>query len=294
MRNNSFAKFRLLVLAALTCACYLSLCALAADSNDVTIGKTVKQTSAPKEIKTPRQRMNFVKMAVFYLRNEKLVFGKVVSEDKNKITIEQLDQDRLIVNTYGKRQIDTRTLRIKKVPEHKYFVELGEYFSGRTWDFENDPDDFIHAIRSYEKAKFSLSQIYDPNSEKIKDIDKQIQRLEQDRQVWAREARSRAELKDLEFQITLEARLKELEDNVNKNMLQISRIMEKLDSIAGELQTDGRDSSQRNEGIAKQLGRLQERVDNNRRTIDRNNRSWRYSGRRYYTKQKQKTKSEEN
>ena len=291
MRNYSIAKFESLVLAALVCACYLSFSALAADSNDVNIPKTVTRPPATEQIKTPRQRMNFVKMADFYLRNKQLVFGKVVSEDKNKITIEQLDQSRLIVTTYSKREIDTRTLRTKKVPEHKYYIEIGEYFSSRTWDFENDPDDFIHAIRSYEKAKFSLAQIYDPNSERIKDIDTQIQRLQADRQVWVKEARSRVELNDLEFQATIQTRLKNLEDSVNKNMLQISRILEKLDRLAGQSQVDNRDSSQRNEDTARELGRLQERVDNNRRTIDRNRRN---SGRIYYTKQRQKNKNEEN
>ncbi|MFC1676312.1 hypothetical protein ACFL3G_04530 [Planctomycetota bacterium] len=291
MQNNSFAKFVLLLLAAIVCACYLSFSALAADSNDVAISKTVKQPLPPAAdpIRTPRQRMNSVKMADFYLRDGQLMFGKVVNEDKNKITIEQLDNSRLIVTTYSKREIDTRTLRIKKVPEHKYFAELAKYFAGRTWDFVDDPDDFIYAIRSYEKAKFSLTQIYDPNSEKIKDIDTQIQRLQADRQVWVREAKSRAELVDLEFQATIQTRLKELEDNVNKNMLQISRILEKLDRLAGELQTDGRNSSQRTKDTSRELDSLKERINDNRRSANRNDRD-----RRYYTKQKIKTKDEEN
>lgn len=286
MRNYSFAKFSGLVLAALLCACSLSF---AAESNDPNIPQKLNKTTTVEQPRRPRLRINSVKMANFYLRDGQLVFGKVITEDKSKITIEQLDDSRLIVNTYSRREIDTRTLRTKKVPEHKYYVELAEYFTGKTWDFQSDPDDFIHAIRSYEKAKQSLSRTYDPNSERIKAVDTQIAKLQADREVWTREARSRAELMDLEFQATIATRLKELEENVNNNMLRISRILEKLDAIAGDLQADNIDSSQRNQDTARELGRLQERVDNNRRTINQTSRR-RNSNRRFYTKQQIKNK----
>ena len=52
-------------------------------------------------------------------------------------------------------------------------VAIAEYFTARTWDFVDDPDDFIEAIRCYEKAKQSL-QAGGADSEKIADIDKAI------------------------------------------------------------------------------------------------------------------------
>ncbi|MHC4159506.1 MAG: hypothetical protein ACYSSO_10555, partial [Planctomycetota bacterium] len=89
-----------------------------------------------------RLRPNFVRTADFYLRDGKLIFGKLVSEDKNKITIEQLDASKIIVATYSRRDIDPRTLQVKNVSDYKHYFDLAQYFSSRTWDFRDDPDDF--------------------------------------------------------------------------------------------------------------------------------------------------------
>ncbi len=116
-------------------------------------------------------------MANFYLRDGKLVFGKLVSEEKNKITVERLDESRIVVSTYSKREIDSRTLQVRSIAEAAYYIELAEYFSGRTWDFRDDPDDFIQAIRCYEKAKRFLAETQGPDSEKIDEINKKIEHL---------------------------------------------------------------------------------------------------------------------
>ena len=77
-----------------------------------------EQTVVETPRKTTRPRMDFVKMVDFYLRDsEKLVFGKLVLEDRNKITVERLDESRIIVSTYSKREIDARTLRTKTYPK---------------------------------------------------------------------------------------------------------------------------------------------------------------------------------
>jgi len=132
---------------------------------------------------SPRARTDFVKMANFYLRDGKLVFGKLLSEEKNKITVERLEESRIVVSTYSKREIDSRTLQTRNVPEVRYYIELAEYFSGRTWDFRDDPDDFIQAIRCWEKAKQSIAETQGQDSERIVEINKKINRVQADRKV---------------------------------------------------------------------------------------------------------------
>ncbi len=213
----------------------------------------------------PRARTDFVRMANFYLRDGKLVFGKLLSEEKNKITVERLDESRIVVSTYSKREVDSRTLQVRSIAEAAYYIELAEYFSGRTWDFRDDPDDFIQAIRCYEKAKRSLAETQGPDSEKIDEINKKIEHLQADRQIWTREVESRAKLKKLEFEATIETRLKELEDKVNASSQQIDKIA-----------TDVKDNYQKLEksiagieqGISRHLNILEERIEANRRLID--------------------------
>jgi len=225
-----------------------------------------------------RPRMNFVKLVDFYLRDEKLVFGKLVSEDKNKITVERLDGSRIVVSTYSKREIDTRTLHTRTIPEAKYYLELAEYFSGRTWDFRDDPDDFIQAIRCCHKARQSMAGTQRQDSEKIDEINKKIERLQADRDVWVREVESRAKLKKLEFKATIETRLKELEDKVIANSQEVDKITTDMKDNQQKLV---RDISEMDAVLSGRLDILEDEVETNSRIIDRIDRT-RYYYPRYY------------
>ena len=238
-------------------------------------GAETKQTIAgtAQETEKPRPRMNFVKMADFYLRDGKLIFGKLYSEDKNKITIDRLDGSRIVVSTYSKREIDTRTLHIRSIPEAKYYLDLAEYFAGRTWDFRDDPDDFIQAIRCYEKAKQSVAESQGQDSEKIEQINEKIKQLQADRQVWIREATSRAKLKKLEFEAVIETRIKELEDKVKADSRQVNESIERLDKIVADMKYNyqklGESISRMNRDISRQLEILEDRIEDNRWLIER-------------------------
>lgn len=85
-----------------------------------------------RKTKRSNPRVKFVKIVYFYLRDDNLVSGKPVSEDKNKVAVEQLEKSQIVVLNYIKRQIGMRTLHTKNMPASKYHMELGEYFAGRT------------------------------------------------------------------------------------------------------------------------------------------------------------------
>jgi hypothetical protein len=208
--------------------------------------------------------MGSIKTANFYLRDEKLVFGKLLSEDKNQVTIEELHGSSVIVSTYSKRDIDTRTLRLKNVPEARYYVDLAEYFYARTWDFRDDPDDFIQAIRSYEKARQSTILTYGEDSEKVDEIDRKISQLEADRQVWIKQVQSRARLRKLEFEAEIENRLAGLEDVVNAH----SRELDKVAEMTVGFERLERSVQEMNRHLSQQLAVLDERTASNRRLLD--------------------------
>lgn len=232
--------------------------------------KTAETSQAAKQPSRPKP--NFVKEADFYLRNGKLISGKLVSEDKNKVTIEQLTASRIIVTTYSRRDIEPRTLQIKNVPAYKYHMDLAEYFSSKTWDFRDDPEDFIQAIRCYEKAKQVIVGTSQVNSARIEQINEAIKKLQADRQVWAREVESRAKLKKLEFEAEFQTRLNELEDKINTSSQKVDESAERLDNIIREIQ-DNRQRleqsfSMMEQDIRRQLNILASQVEANRRVID--------------------------
>lgn len=194
-------------------------------------GREDALTEANKKVQKPtpsvgrsRRRAGFIKTADFYLKDETLVHGKLISDDKNKIIIEQIEEGKIVVSTYSKRDINSRSLRLKSMSEVKYYLDLGKYFTGRTWDFADDPDDFIQAIRCYETAKQRVLKSHGRDDKKVAEIEQKIEQLQEQRKVWTREVRSRAELKKLEFDATLATRLEELEDKIDKTGEQINAV----------------------------------------------------------------------
>lgn len=219
-----------------------------------------------------RPRMNLVKTVDFYLRSGTLVYGKLVSEDRNKVIVEELKESKIIVSTYSKREIEPRTLQTNSLPEYRYYLDLAEYFAGRTWDFTDDPDDFIQAIRCCETAKQSVLEAQTQDSERIEEIDKKIQKLQADRQVWTREVESRAKLKQLEFEAESENRIKQLQDRVDAGSQEVNKTAARLDQLMAEMKDNHlrleQSISAINQDMSRRLNMLADQVEASRRIID--------------------------
>lgn len=231
-----------------------------------------------------RPRLAFVKTAEFYLRNGELAFGKLIDDDKNHITIEQLEGSDVVVKTYSRMEIDGRTLYIKNVPEYKHYLDLADYFSGRTWDFKDDPDDFMHALRAYENAKRSAILAERRQSE-IDEIDQKIQNVQTQMDTWQQQMQARAKLKELEFKATFEEKLNGLQEQLANNSQLTAELAEGLDRLSTQVsqstrQLDNRIAS-RDRSIEQQLKTLAERIQTNRNLIETMERYW-YDYRPYY------------
>jgi hypothetical protein len=250
--------------------------------------QTEQKERAAQGAEVARPRTAIIRMADFHLKDGKLLFGRLVDEDKNKITIEQLEGSKIIVSIYSKRDIDPRTLQIKTIPEYKYYIDLAEYFSGRTWDFTDDPDDFIQAIRCYEKAKLLSVGAEAQDNERIAQLDEKIKQLQADREVWTREVESRAKLKKLEFEAEMEKRLKELEARVTASTQKVNESVERLDKAITQIQDNQRKLEQSitvmEQETSRRLNIMAEQAEANRRLTDPFYRAprYRYPSEYYY------------
>lgn len=277
LKNMLTASTAVLILALIFS--YVSSVYTQAGQNDIEIEQKTPQIAQNDERQKPK--INIVKTAEFYTRDGKLISGRLLSENKNKITVEKLEGSAVVVSTYSRKEIDSRTLSIKKLPEHKYYLELAEYFAGRTWDFRDDADDFIQAIRCYEKAKQSMLETQDPDSEKIGQIDLSLQHLQADKELWTKQVQSRAELKKLEFEAELESRIEELKDKVDASIQQLNESTERFNKIAADIEDNfqklQQDIAKMDENFSRQLKILEDRIEDNRRLIDRSRRHpWLY------------------
>ncbi len=218
-----------------------------------------------------RPRIEAVTMADFYMRDGNAVSGRLLSEDNVQIVIELPSDSTLVTRTYTKREIDPRTLKTRPVPAYRYYSQLGEYFAARTWDFRDDPDDFIEAIRCYEKAKQSL-QPGGANEERIAEIDRAINKIEEDRKVWTSQVESRAKLYKLEYQAEAENRLKQLEKQVAESNVKLNEGIKYLDKRAGDLQSEyqrlDNTVSGLNKDMVEQMRNLQTQIQENRLYIN--------------------------
>jgi hypothetical protein len=244
----------------------------------------VDSNAAEPENPTSRRRIDFVKTADFYLRDGQFITGKLIEDDKSKITIEQLSGSTIKVVTYNKREVDTRTIHINNVPEHKFYEELGDYFSGRTWDFRDDPDDFIQAARAYEMAKAAAISS-ERRQEDIDRLQAKIDKLQSDKQTWTEQMRDRAELKKLEFTATFDERIKDLEGRFGRTTQLLDETLQRFDTFAKQSNKtlDGlqKGLSGLSSDISRRMETIEQRIENNRRLIDDIDR-YRYYDRRYY------------
>ena len=261
MKNISATSTGTFILAIVFSCCFSNAYAQTSQNQESAETKQIT-TETSQETKELRPKATLVKMTDFYLRDGELVFGKLISESKNKITVEQLAESKIVVSTYSKREIDSRTLHVKTVPEFKYYLELAEYFSGRSWDFRNDPDDFIQAIRCHERAKRLIAETQTQDDEKIEQINQSLEHLQADRQVLMREVESRARLKKLEFEAEIEKRLNELEDKVDASSRQIDESIADMKDSYEEL---GKSIAE----LTKDISQQENSIRANRRLIDR-------------------------
>jgi hypothetical protein len=218
-----------------------------------------------------RPRIEMVTMADFYMRDGNAVSGRLLSDDNTQVVIEQPVDSTLVTRSFSKRELDPRTLKTRPMPESQYYTRLGEYFAARTWDFRDDPDDFIAAIRSYEKAKQSL-QTSGADEGKIAEIDRAIKKLEDDRDVWTREVESRAKLKKLEFEAEAENRLKQLEKQVAESSVKLNESIKYLDKTVSDIRNDNKrlevTITNINKDFVQQINALQVRLTNDEIAIN--------------------------
>ncbi len=219
-----------------------------------------------------KARMSTIRTVDFYLKDGKLIFGKLIAEDRNKVTVEQVEESTLIVGTYSKRDMDAKTLQVKTIAESKYYEDLAEYFAGRAWDFKDDPDDFIQAIRCYERARKLITGASELDAERIKQMGDKVTQLEADRIVWEKQAQNRAKLKELEFQSQFETRFKELGEKIDASSQKIEQAIARLDKAVADVQQN-HDKLEKSlpaleQDLRRRLDVLGQEVETNRRLLD--------------------------
>lgn len=231
-------------------------------------------------------RIRSIRTVDFYLKDGTLVFGKLVTDDRNKVIIEKIEGSKIIVATYSKRDMEARSLQAKNVSASRYYQDMAEYFAGRTWDFKDDPDDFILAIRFYQRAKGLIEGNSQLDREKAKEFDSKVAELEADRQVWTKQIETRAKLKELEFQAEFQKRFDELEAKINASAEKLDKSTAQIDEVLADVKLNS-EKLEKNvpameQDLRQRINALGAEVETNRRLLDPYGRTRRNYGTRRY------------
>ncbi|GEM_PF-4994502 len=179
-----------------------------------------------------RVRPTTVETIRFRLEEDgRIVRGRLIEREREFITVEERTRDGLQINTYPHHAIDSRSISTSVTREINHYIEQGDYFYSRTWDFDNDPDDFAIAIRSYQRAVDLMKQDAERYAGQIEDMENKIETISNERELWIEKASERAELQKLEYEATYERRVEQLDELIRQNEDQLRQNRELAESM---------------------------------------------------------------
>ncbi|MGD0785994.1 MAG: hypothetical protein ABR969_09290 [Sedimentisphaerales bacterium] len=192
-----------------------------------------KRSSDDSQLSVRRKPIEKVQLISFNLTGGQRINGKLVSEDPYQIEINEVKGSRIVLAIYNKNDVDKNSVIYKTVSELDYWRDMGKYFLQKVWDFQDDPDEYMQAIRCYQKARTIAEDALGSDHKLVAELNEKIDQTEKDMNTWAEQAKSRSDLRKLEMLSTLDVRLQKIEGQINANADDIAAIRQEL-AAAGD------------------------------------------------------------
>ncbi|MFA5292820.1 MAG: hypothetical protein WC496_07285 [Phycisphaerae bacterium] len=175
-----------------------------------------------------RKPIEKVQLVSFNLTDGRRVSGEIVNEDPFNIEISEIKGSKILLSTYSKNDIDKKSIINKTVSELDYWRDTGKYFEQKVWDFQDDPDEFIQAIRCFENARAVAEGALGPEHKLVMELDEKISLIKTDMEKWAQQAKARSEMRNMELLSTLDARLQQMQEQITESSNNIEAIRREL------------------------------------------------------------------
>ena len=179
-----------------------------------------------------RKPIENVRLVSFILNSGDSVSGRIESEDAFEIKLSRIAGASIVSSKYSRNDIDRKTIIYKNISELDYWRNTGEYFLQKVWDFENDPDEFIQAIRCFQRAKSLVADALGENHRLVAELDEKIKKINTDMQTWSQQAKTRAEMRNLETLATLDTKLEKFQQQIEENSKVVANLSAELKSIS--------------------------------------------------------------
>jgi len=167
------------------------------------------------------------------MKDGRTVSGRVVSDDRTQITVSEPVGGIFVSTSYNRLDIEPRTINYQSLSEYQYWLNMGQLFEGRTWDFRDDPDEFAQSLRCYQTARDLAGSSMGSDSAVAKDVELRINKLLESRKRWIEDVEPRAKMAEYELKSTLSARL----DDMNKTLARMQNEVEQLNRQRTSIET---------------------------------------------------------
>ena len=213
----------------------LSIIFLLTLSSDIYAQSANPQETLPRDansVPIRRKPIENVRLVSFILNGGQRVSGRVESEDAFEIRLSEIKDAEIVSFRYYKNDIDKKSIIYKNVSGLDYWRDTGEYFLRKVWDFQNDPDEFIQAIRCFEKAKILVQDAVGAGHKLAAELDEKISRINADMQKWSEQARTRVEMRNLETLATLDSKLQQFQEQIAENSKAVSDLRTEIKNVS--------------------------------------------------------------
>lgn len=231
-----------------------------------------------------RNRAQTFKIITYTNIEGKTVWARVITEDREYVTISYPENSRIVTNTIHRDMIIENSMVHQNISEFDYWKQMAEYFYAKTWDFQNDGQDFVQAKRCYQNARDVVINLRGKDHAMAKEIDSKISELDREAEKWIEMVKEKVEFDKLEFQSRLQIQMVQFDSTLTDNTLAIEKIqedVEKLQEMPDAIENLKKEIVKSFEAVNGDMKSISQDVEKNSLRIDR---IWRIYEDPYYNR----------
>jgi hypothetical protein len=214
--------------------------------------------TAPSQVR--KAAAETVRTISFRLKDGRAVSGRVLNEDRAQVTIAEPVGGTLQTATYSRGDFEPRSISYQTINEYQYWLNTGQYFESRTWDFKDDADEFAQAVRCYQTAYNIAVGAMGKDSAIALEAEGRVKKAVEARQQWMDVAKPRAQMAEMEFKSTLAQKLDELNRAVQACRNDIDRLSQSQVADRADLRRYQREMDSRLQRMAEDIRRTHDYI----------------------------------
>jgi archaellum component FlaC len=209
----------------------------------------------PQSNAAPAQKVRMVEFRI----NERRVVGRLLEENEDSVRV-RIPGSGTITFARG----NVRDLKRYTVGRALYEEKLGDYYLDKTWDFENDEQEFANALKAYLQAIAAASE-----SEQKERLRSKYRGSAEQRRAWQEESMRREKLQQARDRSEAARLQKELAQKKLDSFENLAKTVKELQSSAGQIREKTSSIDARLSQATRHINKLRDLLKRNWRALSR-------------------------